>query len=170
MNSEWAVSGDYCVEIWFKIEKDESGYPISKTWEQLLARPLKARNDYFEIESIPFFLKNVSRADIIQARTGRNAAIGAGEFFFFERVVEHSGHATYRLLLKQTSLGDPSLTVRELEGRGLAVEERQDGFLAVDVPPGPNQRAVDEYLLSQVQAGRWEMQDGYLGALGGSPK
>jgi hypothetical protein len=40
MKKEWHTAGDYSVEIWFRIEKDKDGYPTSKNWEQLLARPL----------------------------------------------------------------------------------------------------------------------------------
>ena len=60
MAQKWEVSGDYLVEIWFRIEKDDSGYPKTKEWEQLLARPLSEGVDYFQIASIPFYLKNIS--------------------------------------------------------------------------------------------------------------
>jgi len=36
------------------IEKDDDGYPQSKSWEQLLAWPVLEMDDYFSIESIPF--------------------------------------------------------------------------------------------------------------------
>jgi len=39
MKEKWELAGDYSVEIWFRIEKNQRGYPTSKEWEQLLARP-----------------------------------------------------------------------------------------------------------------------------------
>ena len=37
MAGNWNVIHDWSVEIWFRIAKDEDGYPRSKDWEQLLA-------------------------------------------------------------------------------------------------------------------------------------
>src|SRR5947209_919664 len=66
MAQKWEL-GDYSVEIWFPIAKDHDGYPESKNWEQLLARPVLERDDYFQLESIPFYLKDVSHGDIVRA-------------------------------------------------------------------------------------------------------
>jgi len=101
MNQEWELGGDYFVEVWFRIEKDEHGYPASKEWEQLLARPLSKRDDYFQIESIPFFLKNVSRGDIVRAKTVTNPEIQNDDVFEFDAVLDRGGHNTYRLLLRK---------------------------------------------------------------------
>jgi len=67
MNQKWEIVDEYSVEIWFHIEKDHVGYPRVKRWEQLLAQPVIERDDYFQLESIPFYLKNVSRGDIVKA-------------------------------------------------------------------------------------------------------
>jgi Domain of unknown function (DUF4265) len=159
---KWELVGDYSVEIWFPISKNQRGYPKSKNWEQLLARPVIQRDDYFRIESIPFFLKDVSRGDIVKAMVVRNREIDENEVFLFERVVDRGGHNTYRLLLRKKHRRDPGFTVGELLKRGLAIEEQGGDFLAVDVPPSVDQKATDEYFLRECEAGRWEMQDGYL--------
>jgi hypothetical protein len=162
MKRKWEIVGDYSVEIWFRIEKDRDGYPRSKEWEQLLAKPIFERDDYFQIESIPFYLKNVSWGDIVKARTVKNPALAEAEVFEFESVVERGGHNTYRLLLRKKRPDDPEFTVNELIDKGLSVEEERGDFLAVDVPPSVDQQAVDRYLVSESQSGRWEMQDGCL--------
>jgi len=162
MNQKWEPAGDYSVEIWFRIEKGKDGYPNSKNWEQLLARPLLERVDYFQIESIPFFLKNVSRGDIVRAKTVTNREIQEGEAFEFDTVLDRGGHNTYRLLLRKKHPNDPQFTVDELLKKGLAVEEQYGDFLAVDVPPTADQKAVDDYLEAHRAFGRWELQDGYL--------
>lgn len=162
MKRKWEIAGDYSVEIWFRISKDQQGYPESKSWEQLLGRPILDRDDYFQVESVPFFLKNVSRGDIVKANVVENKEIQEGELFEFASVVDRGGHNTYRLLLKTKRDNDPDFTTKELLKKGLAVEEQGGDFLAVDVPPDVDQKAIDDYLLSESQSGRWEMQDGYL--------
>jgi hypothetical protein len=153
-----AKKRDYLVAIWFRIEKDADGYPESKTWEQLLARPTE-KVDQFRLESVPFYLKNVSRGDLVRAKIVKGKH---GEIFEFSEVVHHGGHNTYRLLLKEKRPEDPDFTVSELTEKGLAVEEQHGNFLAVDVPPTVGQVAVDDYLVAESESGRWEMQDGYL--------
>jgi hypothetical protein len=83
----------------------------------------------------------------------------------FSGVVARGGHNTYRLLLKERRSDDPSRTIDELTGRGLAVEEEHGFFLAVDVPPSVDQKEVDAYLVEQSESGRWEMQDGFLSSI-----
>jgi hypothetical protein len=138
-------------EVWFKIEKDADGYPETKSWEGMLAQP---EGIHFRLVSVPFYLKNVSKGDLVAATMD--------EFLTFRSVVSQGGHNTYRLLLKQPSSDDPSRTVNELISMGLAVEEEHGFFLAVDVPPTLDQLAVDAYLVEQSESGRWEMQDGFL--------
>jgi hypothetical protein len=162
MKKEWPTAGDYKVEIWFRIEKDKDGYPTSKNWEQLLARPLLERDDYFQIESIPFFLKNVSLGDVVRAKTVTNTEIQEGEAFEFDAVLDRGGHNTYHLLLKKKHTDDPQFTEKELLKKGLAVEEEDGDFFAVDVPPSVDQKAIDAYLVAESESGRWELQDGCL--------
>jgi hypothetical protein len=142
------------VEVWFKIEKDADGYPESKSWEGLLSRP---EGEAFRLLSVPFYLKNVSRGDLVAATTG--------QFLEFNRVLERGGHNTYRLLLKQALPDDPGRTVDELVKMGLAVEEEKGILLAVDVPQSVNQTEIDSYLVAQAKSGRWEMQDGFLSTI-----
>jgi hypothetical protein len=158
MTQEAKNNRNYLVEVWFPIEKDEDGYPESKNWEQLLARPTE-KIEQFMLESIPFYLKNVSRGDVVSAKTVKGES---GDFFQFDEVVTPNGHNTYRLLLRKKHPDDPSFTVNELVKRGLAVEEQQGDFLAVDAPPSVNQQLIDQYLVGESEAGRWEMQDGCL--------
>jgi Domain of unknown function (DUF4265) len=87
------------VEIWFNIEKDADGYPESKSREGLLA---SHQGENFRIESVPFYLKNVSRGDVVSATHG--------ELLEFHNVVERGGHNTCRLLIKRRH-PDPSYTL-----------------------------------------------------------
>lgn len=158
MASEQQKKRNHLVEIWFPIEKDKVGYPESKDWEQLLARPTDTV-DQFEIESVPFYLRNVSRGDLVKAKV---ADAADGQIFHFDGVLEHRGHNTYRLLIRKKREDDPNFTIKELTSRGLAIEEQHGNFLAVDVPPSLDQSETDDYLVAESNSGRWEIQDGYL--------
>lgn len=162
MKQKWETVGDYMVEIWFSIEKDEDGYPESKNWEQLLARPLSESDDCFQIVSIPFFLKNVSAGDVVRAKTVTNTEIHENEVFEFDCVLDRGGHNTYRLLLRKKHPNDPKFTESELLKKGLSIEEQYGNFFAVDVPASVDQKAIDDYLEIERVSGRWEVQDGYL--------
>lgn len=162
MGRNWEVISDWTVEVWFRIEKDKDGYPRSKNWEQLLAWPVLEKDDYFSIESIPFFVKGISRGDIVRAKVVHNSDVKDGEFYEFDGVVDRGGHNTYRLLLRQKRPNDPDSTENELLQKGLAVEVSDGDFFAIDVPPSVNQKEIDDYLIAESKSDRWGLQDAYL--------
>lgn len=114
----------------------------------------------FAIDSIPFFVKDISRGDIVRARISINPEVQEGEFFEFESMVERGGHNTYRLLLREKGPTIVEQTTNELLAKGLAVEVEYDDLFAVDVPPTVDQREVDAFLIQQSESGRWGLQDG----------
>jgi hypothetical protein len=162
---DWHTYGDYFVEIWFTVSPDDEGYPSEIRWEQLLARPLVEEDDCFQIESIPFYLKNVSRGDIVKATISGNSHGGASteeDRFEFDEIVCRGGHNTYRLLIRHKHKDDPQFTESELTGMGLAVETQFNDFIAVDVPDTVDQGAIEDFLVAEKESGRWGMQDGFL--------
>ena len=162
MTERWHPINDWSVEIWFRLEKDEDGYPRSKDWEQLLAWPVLESDRYFLIESIPFFVRGIARGDIIKAKVSENSEVQEGEFFEFESIVERGGHNTYRLLIRENHTTDLGLTKEELLGKGLAFEIEDNDFFAVDVPPSVNQKEIDDFLIAEAEAGRWGLEDGFV--------
>ena len=82
--SRWEVIYDWNVQIRFPIEKDADGYPESRNCEDLLAWPIVENESYFCVESIPFFVRGLSRGDIIQATVVEKNQIHNTEFFEFE--------------------------------------------------------------------------------------
>ena len=161
MQRNWEVLFDWSVEIWFRIVKDEEGYPRSRDWEQLLAWPVLERDDYFSIESIPFFVKGISRGDIVRAKVALNTEVQEKEFFEFDSVVERGGHNTYRILLRGKRPKTDAIK-KELLKKGLALEIEHGDFIAIDVPPSVNQKEIDDYLVSGARSDRWGLQDGHL--------
>jgi hypothetical protein len=109
----------------------------------------------FEVLSVPFYLKNVSRGDLVGA--------SRGEFLRFNLVRDRGGHNTYRLLIENSGVDAVKVALVELKSKGLVVELNETGILiAVDVPPSVDQQEIHNYLLSEKEAGRWQVQDGYL--------
>lgn len=144
------------VEVWFQIEKDADGYPESRSWEGMRAHP--SNEGGFVLDSVPFYLRNVSRGDTVLAVQG--------EFLEFAEVLARGGHNTYRLLLADVPESEITSTIAELESLGLAVEKSENGILlAVDVPPSVDQREIDGYLAEQRELGRWQVQDGFLSSI-----
>lgn len=147
-----------CVEVWFKIEKDADGYPESKGWEVLFA---EKRESGYVIKSVPFYLKNVSVGDTIEA--------SEEEFLAFRKVVARAGHNTYRLLLSKDSQAKADDIANELTGLGLSVEKEIGMLLAIDVPQVVDQRDIEAFLVTGKEEGRWEVQDGCLNGFRETP-
>jgi hypothetical protein len=146
---------DELVEVWFRIDKDADGYPETRSWEGILARRTE---EGYVLDSVPFYLKNVSRGDTV-------AAVQA-DFLSFNEVVSRGGHNTYRLLLVDAPDSEMRQVVSDLEKLGLTVERNENGILlAVDVPPSVDQEKVDAYLIEQVELGRWQVQDAFLSSV-----
>ncbi|MEO6394168.1 MAG: DUF4265 domain-containing protein [Pyrinomonadaceae bacterium] len=161
-DNTFTVYGDYYVEIWFPVEPDSDGFPSDIRWEQLMASPVVEDENFFQLESIPFYLKNVSRGDIVEALERPGNELDGVSRFEFEKVICRGGHNTYRLLLKMTHVDDPSYTENELLSLGLCVESQFGDFFAVDVPNSVDQGAIDAFLISGVKSERWGMQDGFI--------
>jgi hypothetical protein len=112
----------------------------------------------FLLESVPFYLKNVSRGDVVAAVEG--------DFLQYDHVVARGGHNTYRLLMDGVSDIEVERVIVELRERGLFIERNETGILlAVDVPPSVAQQEIDDYLLESKNSGRWQIQDGYLSSI-----
>jgi len=160
--SKWEIIYDWNVQICFPIEEDNDGYPEGRSCEELFAWPIKENESYFCVESIPFFVKGLSRGDIVQARIVEKNQVHDTEFFEFERLVERGGHNTYRLLVRNSSPKEPELTEKELREMGLMFEVDKKDFFAVDVPPDVDQDEIDDFLIAEAESGRWGLQDGYV--------
>ena len=143
------------IAVWFPIEKDAHGYPETRSWEGMLSR---RSTEGFVLESVPFYLKNVSRGDTVAA--------AEGDFLRFSQVIARGCHNTYRLLMADAPDSEIRRAIADLENLGLAVERSENKILlAVDVPPSINQQEIDDYLVEHQELGRWQMQDGFLSSI-----
>jgi len=99
------------------------GYPPEE-WEGLWA--VLVKRGYFKIDNIPFYAKNLSCDDIVEARR-------QGKEYVFERVAFPSENSTIRVVLYD--LADESDFRKKLQGLGCRIEGTgTPGLIAVNVP------------------------------------
>jgi len=132
------------------------------TGERLWAAPA-ADPGTFELQNSPFHATGVSYLDIVAARPAEDSST-----FDFERVVRHSGHSTYMVLLEPE---DPATQAwwHQLQDMGCTYEGAEldasvEGWrtlYSVDVPPTADQSKVYEVLAEGERSGVWRFQTGY---------
>ena len=140
------------VKIWARIEKDEDGYPKLQDWEDLRACPL--RDGLVEIQSVPFFLKNIAVGDIAATDRAEDGRI------VLRSVVERSGHSTFRVWLNEDVTPERDGMTATLKDLGARVEVTFGRLVAIDAPP-EHEADIWDYLEAGQQASRWDLQVGH---------
>ncbi|MEQ1949645.1 MAG: DUF4265 domain-containing protein [Bryobacteraceae bacterium] len=140
------------VEIWFQIQKDDEGYPKSQDWEELWALPIEG--GAFEIQSVPFFLKEIASGDVVSAaRTSEG-------WYRFDRIISRSGNSNFRIWLHERTETERERIIHDLEGLGCRVEVTMERLIAMDVSPDRENR-VWAYLDAGQRSGEWGLQIGW---------
>lgn len=128
----------------------EDGYPPEE-WESLWAEPLGDRR--FRIDSIPFYAKDLSFDDIVQADKEDG-------FYVLKDVIEYSPNSTIRVLIYD--LQDEPRTRRCLRDIGCGIEGSGiAGLLAIDVPKTLVAPTL-HFLEDEFRQGRLEFEHGRL--------
>lgn len=126
----WRDKADFVIQ---GIVEDDSP---SEEREQLWARQVS--EDRFEICCIPFFAYDLALGDIVE--TGLEGDVR----YVVQRVVQPSGHYTFRVYFKDRSR--PTLrgeVLDEMERLGCLVEWSSEDMLAIDAPPDIAQTVAD---------------------------
>ena len=142
-------------EVWFRIEKDSSGYPQSMDWETLAA---ESADNGFRLTSIPFYVRGVSWGDLVDVADTKSDVLE------FSRVLERSGHSTLRLLLSEDEALRHEQVIASLRERGYLVDADSNSLLAISIPPSLTLSEELDYLQTQRAKGRWQIQAGFLSA------
>jgi uncharacterized protein DUF4265 len=112
--------------------KTEDGYPPEE-WESLWATPVGGGR--FKIDNIPFYAKNLSCGDIIEASP-------EGEAYVFRRVIRPSENSTIRVVIHD--LADESGVRNDLTSLGCSIEGTgTPGLIAVNVPKTSIENVLD---------------------------
>lgn len=106
----------------------------------------------FRLRNSPFYAYGLSFGDIVLAVEGE---LG----WTFVQVVKHSGHSTYRIIVRQPL--QFKVFWEPLQSLGCTFEEGHAHLLAVDVPPNADIHAVYKLLALGEQANVWHFEEGH---------
>ncbi|MNX99908.1 hypothetical protein D3C86_1323810 [compost metagenome] len=130
------------------------GYPpvsVESVWVKRLP------SGTYRIKNIPFYTKEVSFDDEIDANCGEDGEL------VFDRVVKHSGNSTIRVIsLKKDSESNVNIK-KEITSLGCEWEEFSDNFYSVNIPSGKNLDVVIGFLESKFNEGWLDYEYGFLG-------
>ena len=129
-------------------------------WPNLEAELLPAREvrpSCFVLQDSPFYAYGLSRGDTVLA-TLRHGELS------IEKVVERSGHSTYRVLRTESAQeGDFNKFLCRLRELGCVVTLRQTTLFSVDVPRKTDADEVYALLEAGEKSDVWEFEEGHCG-------
>lgn len=149
MSQPGALAGEH-VRILFRLEKGADDYPPAEV-ERLWARTLE--DGSFEIDNIPFFVRDISVGDVVSARSQE------GEWEFSE-LLRASGNSTLRVIVFDPA--QVASTREYLQAQGCSSELHTSKLLSVDVPAQVDLWAIRDWLSRQEAAGLLEFEDACL--------
>lgn len=116
------------------------------------------RDDGYELDNIPFYVKELALGDIVDARPDADGAL------WYSELIRPSGHSTIRLWFSRE---EDVESVREALRQMGCASEGSDlrRLVAVDVPPDVPYEKVKAFLDQGEAAGRFEYQEACLGFL-----
>jgi Domain of unknown function (DUF4265) len=138
-------------KVMFHLERDENGYPPDD-WESLWA--YEVGGDLFRIDNIPFFVRGISSEDVV-------AVERAGDELHFKSLVRPSANSVFRIYASNPTDVQP---LRDALGN-LQVESELSHIpelVAVEVPGTVAIEPILKLLMTGVNEGRWEIQEGTL--------
>ncbi len=137
----WRKQADFIIHA--KIETNDNILRL----EQLWARRISGSENNFEICCIPFFLYNLSLGDKVKTD------MKYGKKYVFTKVVEPSGHYTFRIWFNDNKLRSEILN--ELIEIGCLVERQSPtgNLIALDIHSFDGATKLAEYLLGKEQQG-----------------
>jgi hypothetical protein len=145
------VIGGVCPEVYFRLTKDEDGYP-AKDWEALQAEPT-TEPDTYRIKSVPFFSREVAYEDEVRTCTSEE-----GYTPVFHSVSKRSGYSVVRMIISETE--DRAALTEYFTNRECLVEFN-GRLVAIAIPKAAYGR-VSEYVCAGKDSGRWDAEDGHL--------
>jgi hypothetical protein len=116
------------------------------------------RDAGYEIDNIPFYVKNVAVGDLVSAERDENGLL------WFSKLIKSSGHSTIRIWFARE---DDVATVREQLRRLGCSSEVSDirRLVAVDIPPTVEYRGIKMMLDDGEAAGNFDYEEACLGLL-----
>lgn len=144
------------IQVEFALDRDEEGWPPvdrEKIWANALSP------DVVQVDSIPWFVRNIALGDLISVRPSREGAAA-----FIEKL-KWSGNCTVRIV----PLGDDSKAgirgvIERISGFGVELEVLgQFGLVAANVRPSVDLVGLKEALDLGEKQGLWSYEEGCVG-------
>jgi hypothetical protein len=141
------------VKVNFRVEQDSDGYPPVSV-ESLWAKPV---GSHFEIDSVPFFTREATVADLVRAVPDSSGTL------WFDGIEHRSLRSLIRVVFFERDCQD--LVATRLRELGCSVERMTEfNLLAVDVPSEVDLGEVQWYLGEMASAGRLDYEEAILRA------
>jgi hypothetical protein len=147
------------VRIVFENLYDETEQWPPTSSETLWAEPLGPNR--FRLDNIPFYVYGVALDDIVTAFPRRDEAL-----LVFDKVEEHSGHSTYRVICTQEDSEDslpPAFWafIEQLKAMNCTYEGAHHTLFAIDIPPETDIAKVYALLKQGKQTGLIDLEEGF---------
>ncbi len=127
---------------------DNDEYKIESVWATKIG-------DYYRIDNIPFFAKNIAPGDIIAVEEDEGQ-------FYFDSLVEASGNSVIRIVLYNEK--DIARITRELELMGCNWEgSHLSRLISVEIPKEIPYNKIKEYLERERLKNVFDYQEACLG-------
>jgi Domain of unknown function (DUF4265) len=139
------------VKLCFPFTNSEGEQEVETMWAV-------EREDGYELDNIPFYVKELALGDVVSATAETDGAL------YFSKLVRAQGHSTLRLLFSSKENIKP---VRDALRQMRCDSEQSDlpSLVAVDVPPEVPYARVKEFLDGLKRDGVLEYQEACLGFL-----
>jgi hypothetical protein len=101
----------------------------------------KMENGYYRIDNVPFYAPNLAYNDLIAIEEDEGV-------FYFDELIERSGHATVQIIFFNEM--EVEFVLSTLENFGCTWEGmKNQAYYAVDIPPNRNYLSVKQFLDEQ---------------------
>lgn len=129
--------------------KDETEYKVERVWATKLG-------NYYRIDNIPFFAKNVALGDVVSVEEDESKDL------FFDRLIESSGNSVIQMIIfDERSVGEVG---KHLESLGCGWEGSHiANYISVNVPKDVSYSKVKSFLDEGEKQGKWEYREACLG-------
>ncbi|QEC76288.1 DUF4265 domain-containing protein [Mucilaginibacter ginsenosidivorax] len=130
------------------VYKDEENYQIESVWSTKVG-------NYYRIDNIPFFAKNIAPGDIVSIQDDDGQ-------LFFDELIEASGNSVVRIIF--FSENDITRVTKELEMLGCNWEgSHLNKLISIEIPKSIPYGIVKKYLEHGLKAGIFDYQEACLG-------
>jgi hypothetical protein len=134
-------------KILLTYKDDEGEYQIESVWAS-------RKGDYYEINNIPFFAKNIALGDLVSVEEDEGA-------LYFKELIKASGHSVVQLIILNGN--DVTQIGKELEKLGCTWEESNiRNWISIDIPKNVSYHLVRNHLDEGEKEGRWSYREACL--------